>query len=121
MATQPVLGGTTLPWPDNDGYQENTGYRGAGRIMADGSVVFDVVNTSLKRRFTLTWSTLTASEKATVETAFATVRDSSASFTAPTGTVYTVTRDDQTGDLDMPAKAVNGVFLFQCTLVLRED
>jgi len=101
MATQPVLGGTTLPWPAaNGGYEERYGWRGADMVMASGAVATDLVTTSAKRAFTLRWVNLSTTDVATVQTAWATVKSSSATLTTLSGSAYTVTRAE--GVMELP-------------------
>lgn len=105
----PVLGGTTLPAiAAADGYTETLDYRGSMRRMADGSVVTQLVASAVKRKFRLSWPALTDAQKATLITAYATVDDSSASFTAPTGASYTVTRDPDSSGLSLEMFMIAG-------------
>lgn len=92
--TTPALGGTTLPQVSaRDGFYETGEYRGGDVITANGNVVTDLLTTTLKYVFELHWVGLTESQVTTVRTAWATVDDSSASFTSPRGGSHTVTRD----------------------------
>ena len=119
MATAPTLGGTTLP--DPSGYRERVGYRGAPSEMADGTLAWDLVNVNAKREFTITWKALTAANKTTLETAFATVKSASATFLAPTNVSYTVTRHPEQGDIEFEAIKQNSTTLrYNVTLQLRE-
>lgn len=105
--TTPILGGTTLPEPNE--YEEVEEYRGAGRLMASGAVVYDLLSATAKHVYTLTWDALTGAEKATVKTAFATVKTSSAAFTTLEGASVTVTRDPGEDDITFTAvPAANG-------------
>ncbi len=64
--------------------------------MADGSVVFDVVDADIKKVYTLTWKTITDANKAIVEAAYDAMKTASAAFTPPTGaSETTVTRTDR--------------------------
>lgn len=124
--TQPVLAGTTLPYAASaDGYGEGYEYRGGMRRMADGSVVVDLVQASGKRRFRLFWPSLTNTQKESIITAFSAIKDTSGSFTAPTGTVYTVTRDPEAPDLQFDAFGVadgsgSHNLRYRCTMYLVE-
>jgi len=122
MATTPILGGTTLPNPTAaDGFSETLNYRGGLRRMADGSATIDLVASGVKRRFRLSWPGLTDTQKGTVTTAYATIDDSSASFTAPTGSVYTVNRDPDSPGLTFDAFMIGGGALrWRCTMYLEE-
>lgn len=118
MATL-ALGGQTLPDPSE--YEENEGYRGAGRLMADGSVAFDLVTTTAKHEYKITWGTLTAAQKTTVKAAFATVKNSSAAFTTIEGASVTVTRLPDEDDLTFAAVPVaGGALRWKTTMRLRE-
>jgi len=122
MATAPVLGGNTLPHVTAaDGYSETITYRGGMRRHADGSVIVNLVNASAKRKFRLSWPALTDAQKATMITAYASVDDSSASFTAPSGSTYTVTRDPDSPGLSLDSYMIGGGSLrWRATLYLEE-
>lgn len=107
--TTPALGGTTLPQVYvKGGFMEYPGYRGADLEMASGALATDLISTSVKRRFELYWVGLTEAQVSTVLTAFATVDDSSASFTSPLGGSYTVTRDYGALELEITWYMVGG-------------
>lgn len=96
--TTPVLNGVTLPQVSvRDGYMEYPGYRGVDTEMVSGALATDLVSTAVKRRFELSWVGLTETQVTHSTTgllkAWEGVRGGSASFTAPTGGSYTVTRD----------------------------
>mgnify|MGYP007112975500 FL=1 len=92
--TQPVLGSTTLPHPSD--YSERRAFRGAMAEMADGLVYFAVVNTNVKRQYTLTWKVVSDASKVLIETAYDALKVTSLSFTPPTGaSAATVTRTDK--------------------------
>ena len=93
MATQPVLGGTTLPYPAIEGLDETIEYRGGNAVMADGSQVTDLVDANAHRTFVLSWRGLTSAQKDTVETALATVKNTTQSYTHIDGDSYTVSAD----------------------------
>ena len=118
----PVLGAVTLPAiAAADGYSETLDYRGGFRRNASGGVVTQLVASSVKRKFRLSWPALTDAQKATVISAFATVDDSSASFTAPTGTAYTVTRDPDSPGVSFDMFMIGGgTTRWRCTLFLEE-
>jgi hypothetical protein len=118
----PVLGAVTLPAiAATDGYSETLDYRGGFRRNASGGVVTQLVASAVKRKFRLTWPALTDAQKATVVSAFATVDDSSASFTAPTGTAYTVTRDPDSPGVSFDMFMIGGgTTRWRCTLFLEE-
>ena len=118
----PVLGSVTLPAiAAADGYSETLDYRGGFRRNASGGVVTQLVASAVKRKFRLTWPALTDAQKTTVINAFATVDDSSASFTAPTGTAYTVTRDPDSPGVSFDMFMIGGgTTRWRCTLFLEE-
>ena len=119
--TTPVLGGTSLPQVGaHDSYNEYPGYRGADLEMASGALATDLISTSVKRRFELAWLGLTEAQVSTVLTAFATVRDSSASFTSPLGGSYTVTRDFGAMEVELSWYRGGGVARADCRMRLRE-
>ena len=118
----PVLGAVTLPAiAATDGYSETLDYRGGFRRNASGGVVTQLVASAVKRKFRLTWPALTDAQKATVISAFATVDDSSAAFTAPTGTAYTVTRDPDSPGVSFDMFMIGGgTTRWRCTMFLEE-
>ena len=117
----PVLGSVTMPAiAAADGYSEVLAYRGGMRRKANGSVTTQLVDANVKRKFRLTWPALTDAQKTTVTSAFATVDDSSASFTAPTGTTYTVTRDPDSPGVSFDMYMIGGgTVRWRCTMYLE--
>ena len=94
--TTPVLGGTTLPQVEADGYEETPELRGATTEMLSGALATDLVSATVKRRFALSWRMLSEAQISSVVAAWAAmVTAGSASFTSPNGGSYTVTHDDQ--------------------------
>ncbi|MGB5050738.1 MAG: hypothetical protein WBO46_17475 [Caldilineaceae bacterium] len=119
MATQPTLGGQTLAHPSD--YRESVEYRGGRRVMADGTQVTDLVNSSAKRLFHVEWNALTAAERTTLETAYAAVKDTTGSFKTPDNNTYTVTID---GDAALEFNYIllpSGSFRYATALKLRES
>ena len=118
-ATQPILAGTTLPHPQT--FRERVGFRGTSTEMADGSQTTDLVESGIKKVFTLVWNlNVTASTKADIITAFTAIKDTSGSFTSPDSTVYTVTREGD-AEIDFEYELVGGgAFRFSGSLSLRE-
>ena len=90
--TTPVLGAITLPQCSE--YQESFDYRGVTTEMADGSERIDLVSTTGKREFSLSWLNITAAQVAIVVSALEVIKTSylALNFTSPNGTTYTVTR-----------------------------
>lgn len=120
-ATQPVLAGTTLAHPKQEGgFSERVLFRSTSVEMASGAQSTDLVVSGAKRVFTLSWQAITAAEKADIITAFTAIKESSGSFTSPDSTVYTVTRD---GDAEVEFEYVltaGGNFHYNASLRLRE-
>jgi hypothetical protein len=104
MATQPVLQGSTLAWPADDGYKERYAQRAASLETANGNLVFQRITTAGKREFVLSWKALTSSQLSTIRTAYDALLSTggSSNFTAPTGSTYTVTplRDNPALDIE---------------------
>lgn len=122
--SQPVLATNNLPHPAGpSGYDEQLEFRGAPSEMADGSVMFDLVNPTGKHLFVLKWENITATQKATVETAWTAIymSYSANNFTAPTGTTYTVTRDPGQTKIDWKSTITGaGELVWSGELRLRE-
>jgi len=117
----PVLGGVTMPAiAAADGFSETLSYRGGMRRMANGAISTQLVDANVKRKFRLTWPALTDAQKTTVTSAYATVDDSSAAFTAPTGTAYTVTRDPDSPGVTFDGFMIGGgTMRWRCTMYLE--
>ena len=118
--TTPTLGGSTLTVPS--GYTVTLSYRGGRQLMADGTLVTDLVNANAKRVFNLSWLALTDAQRSTLETAYATVKDTSATYVDISGTSYTVTLDEGGDELEFEAHhAGNGAAVrWSTALVLRQ-
>lgn len=119
-AIQPILGGTTMPYPDQQSYTLT--YRGGTLEMADGSIVHDMVDGSTARHmFQLTWKLLTDTELGTLKTAYATVKDTTASFTSVNNVVYTVTRPER-GEMQVEIVVTSqGTLAYNVSFTLIED
>ena len=85
--TQPVLDGTALP-PISD-YDEQREFRGGMAEMADGSVAFDVVSTTPKKLYTLTWKLIVDADKVVIEAAYDAMMTATVTFTPPNGALAT--------------------------------
>jgi hypothetical protein len=115
----PVLNGTTLPCPSE--YEETGEYRHSEQVMANGSIVRDIVNSANKRAFRLKWSKLTAQNKADLRTAW------NATFISSTGVAYndlnglgyTVKTDSEISKLVF-TRLKSGTELYECEMRLRE-
>lgn len=123
--TTPVLNSITLPQvTSKDGFMEYVEYRGADTEMLSGAVVTDLVSTSAKRRFELSWVGLTEDQVTNASTgvlkAWEGVRSGSASFTSPRGGSYTVTRDVGELELQITWYKGGGVLRADVRMRLRE-
>lgn len=113
-----TLGGYTLPDPYD--YDVEMDYPGGIQVMADNSVVEDHVTATVKRRWTLKFRTLSASEVTTLRSVFAAVAGASASFTDIEAGTYTVTRDESQRTLTFTPQYTTRGLRWGCTLSLRE-
>lgn len=115
----PTLGGYTLPVPS--GYEEVGGYRGGSVQLASGGIHFDVVDSTYKRTWLLTWRGLTAAQKSTILAAYAAIKTGAVAFAGPDGAAANVTRSPGQTDLVWAAKATPaGTWLWETTMELRE-
>ena len=113
-----TLAGQTLPDPNN--YQYTSGYRGSGVTMASGAVKFDLVNTSPKRKFTISWKSLTGTQKSAVLAAWASLKTASGTFINYDAASYTVTRDPASPDLTFADLKTGSGVRWAVTIVLLE-
>lgn len=124
MAIQaPVLGGTTLASVRaDDGFMKTPAVRGGSIEMADGSVHFENVQSSVKYEFRLAWDMLTDAQVADVVTAFATLLTgyTSNNFTDVQGTSYTVTRMPDQFPEFTPVRVAGATLRWKAELKLRE-
>lgn len=105
--TQPTLDGNALPWPQQDGgYQVRYEYRGGASVMADGSMLYDLVASGAKRVITLTWVHLDEDDRNTVMTELAALGTASLPLANPEGDTVTVTLDE---NMTLPTWATVGV------------
>ena len=115
-----TLGGTTLPHVEPEGFREEYGYRGGDREMLSGAVQTDLISTTAKRTFELSWRELNETQVATVKTAFATVDDGAATLVTPLGATVSVTRDIGVMALNIQWIARRQVPRARVTMRLRE-
>lgn len=121
-ATQPTLNGANIPYPKNDGYTEKSFLKGSSRRMANGSIVRDLVTTSVKLRFTLRYEYLTVTERGQVETALGYLKDgTSRTFLSPRNISYTVVLAED-GEPEWEVRPVQGgsAFRYSGTLIMEE-
>lgn len=118
-ATTPTLGGQALALPSEQSYSIE--YRGGTLRMADGSIVHDLVDTTARYRFRLSWTLITAAQKSTILTAYAGIKNATATYVSIENTSHTVTRPDG-GEPDvMPIVTAGGDVKFNLSLELIED
>jgi hypothetical protein len=72
-----------------------TEYLGAATTLANGKLRRDLVNTQAKRRFSLAWTRLSASQRADVEAAYDAAVKGEVAFVGPDGVTCTVTAGPQ--------------------------
>jgi len=76
--------------PQVSQYSIRIEYLGGSVTLANGGLRRDLVNANGKRRWSLSWSALTATQLGTVLTAHAAAVAGDVTFTSPDGTGYTV-------------------------------
>jgi hypothetical protein len=96
---QPVLAGYTLPYPTT--YKKAVVIDGGSERAVNGAVKLSVVNADNRRRWTMAWELITPAEAATLESAWAALRTTSASFTDVLGNTFTVTREPDQDELEL--------------------
>lgn len=117
----PVIGAYTLASVMEGGYRIRETYRGAVRRLATGTPQIDLVDTTVKRQFELSWRLLTDAQKTTISNAYAALKSGSASFTGPDGATATVVRDPSQKSLEWQhSTAAGGVNRWATTLLLEE-
>jgi hypothetical protein len=119
VATIPKLGATTLPPPSDQDYTPE--YRGGTLQMADGSIVHDLVDANARTRFTLRWKLLTKTQKDSLLTAYATIKNTTATYISIENTSHTVTRPDGGAPKVTPVVTGGGDIKFNVELDLIED
>lgn len=116
-------GPTTLPQPS--AFDETLEYRGSSRVMADGTLTTDLVDTSVQRAWSLTWTNLSTTDKGTVTTFITTLAGGSTTFYPPQdaggSTSYTVTRDEALTPVTWTViRDGSGALRWSTTITLRE-
>lgn len=119
--TQAVLNSINLPYVSKrDGYEESVEYRGYQQTLADGSTATELVSTTVKRRFRLSWVALTEDQVTNASTgitkAYEGVRSGTATFTSPVGGSHTVNRD---GELEIRWYSTGGTPTLRADVVMR--
>jgi len=115
----PTLGGTTLAYPAT--YNYSRGYRGGRRIMSDGSLVTDLVDTTVKHEFRMTWKLLTSTQLTAIQTAWAAIDDSSGTFVDINSNSYTVTQPQNMPNLLIEEVNTALGYRYNVEMRLRED
>lgn len=118
-ATQPSLGGNSLPMPDSQTYEIL--YRGGTQEMADGSIVHDLVDGTGRYLFHLTWLLLNATELSTLKTAFASIKNATATYVSIENSSHTVTRVNDGRMNVTPRVTAQGEIAFDVSFDLIED
>ncbi len=113
-----TLGGNTLPDPFS--HEVEIDYRGGMQIVASGALVEDILDSSKKRLWTLGFRNVTAAQRTTMETAFAAIVGTSATFVDIDSSSYTVTRDQSQRALKWSMSRTGLGLVYATTLVLRE-
>jgi hypothetical protein len=120
-----VTGGGTrsLPQPKKpDGYTEELFQRGTVRRMASGVLVREATSTTVFRRFTIEWVYLNPTQLGIVNNAVADMDDgSTASFTNPQGTTYTVVLAEDSFPTWKITTDGAGTFRYSGRLILEQN
>ena len=118
-ATQPTLGGVTLAYPAKQTYGRF--FRGGTLEMADGSIVKDLVDTTVRYRFRLSWKLITSSQKSTIQTQWDAIKNTTATYVSIENTSHTVTQPDG-AELEVePVVTAGGDIKFNVSMELVED
>jgi hypothetical protein len=118
-ATQPTLGGVTLAYPDSQTYTRF--FRGGTLEMADGSIVHDLVDTTVRHRFRLKWTLLNSTEKGTIQTQWDAIKNATATYVSIENASYTVTQPEGAEMSVTPRVTASGEIAFDVELELIED
>ena len=121
MATQPILGGTTLSYVSS--YEEERFLKGASAEMADGSIVVDVVGSgnAYRKRFKLGWKAISSANADTIQTRYwALVASGSAAFTSPKNTTHTVQPTKDVKCTQVAVKKNSSTLLYDISFEVEE-
>ena len=118
-ATTPTLGGVSLPMPAEQPYVRL--FRGGTLEMADGSIVKDLVDTTVRYRFTLKWKLITATQKGTIQTQWDAIKNATATYVSIENSSHTVTQPDGAELEVTPRVTAGGDIKFDVTMELIED
>lgn len=118
-ATTPTLGGVSLPIPKEQSYARL--FRGGTLMMADGSIVHDLVDTTVRYRFRLRWEYLTATEKGTIQTQWDAIKNATATYLSVENASHTVTQPEG-AEMDVQVEVTaGGELAYHVSLELLED
>ena len=115
----PELAGETLPQVTRDGYRETVEWRGGYTEMASGTMARDLLSTTPKRLFDLTWIGITTAAADTIISAFGDTVAADVTFVSPYGDSYTVQPADSRG-IDVQHYVVAGATRVDVNVRLRE-
>lgn len=118
-ATTPTLGGTSLSMPTEQSYEVE--YRGGTLKMADGSIVHDLVDTTARYVFRLKWTLRTATQKNAILTAYAGIKNATATYVSVENASHTVTRPEGGTPKVTPVVTAGGEIKFDVEIDLIED
>lgn len=120
MASAPILGGVTLPLPAK--YEEAWFQRGTARRMADGSIRWDYISVTMKRKFRISWLNISSANRTTVLSAINTaITGIGVSYTSPEGSSYTVRlTESDLSDWELKTAAANQLNLYSGEIALEE-
>jgi hypothetical protein len=116
MAT--TLAGNTLPDPQACEVEDT--YRGGVVVVASGKTVHDLVDTSAKKMWKLSFVNVSSSQLATIRTAFGAVKNTTGTFVPPDGGSYTVTRPEG-GRITARLKKIAAGIVYDVSFDLIED
>lgn len=120
VATTPTLGGVALAMPKSQDYARL--YRGGTLDMADGSIVHDLTDTTVRYKFRLRWEYLTAAEKTTIQTQWDAIKNTTATYVSVENTSHTVTQPEVGTELDVQIEVTSaGELAFHVSMELLED
>lgn len=118
-ATTPTLGGVSLSAPESQTYERL--FRGGTLTMADGSIVHDLVDTTVRYKFSLRWTLRTAAQKTTIQTQWDAIKNATATYTSIENTSHTVTQPEGASMRVTPRVTASGDIKFDIELDLIED
>lgn len=94
-------------------------YRGASFVLANGTVVHDLVNASAKSILSITWQAITASQLTAIQTGYDALT-SSGTYTDHNSTAWTVIQDEGLGPLEYEEVNAASGPRYNVSLTLRQ-